>query len=325
MEREEFIRVARQVSTWEKGTIPFRAAFDQLIAEFDRLNEIIKNQSSLINNMGKRGATLQAQLAKILEKQLDEAQSENEELKVENKEFADVIVQNMAGRRPDFSGLIEADKLREENEKLSTKVATLQAQLDRISEPEQLYREKKAYICAGDIVKYDIHSRVKAYLDKISEPYHYSRDKAEYPWIRHEGKADGCPICNPPPSEKYHYAEAYPKSGLSMLHKGDKEDCPICNPKPSENKELHARVWASERSQPLERRCYVGGRWILLQDCRVCNPKPSEKPARCPECHETKYINRVVAVADWELHPIYVIATCLNCNPSGDRMSQETR
>ena len=137
-----------------------------------------------------------------------------------------------------------------ENEKLSTKVATLQSQLDFA----------------------------------LSEPYHYSRDKAEYPWIRHEGKADGCPICNP---------------------------------KPSENKELHARVWASERSQPLERRCYVGGRWILLQDCRVCNPKPSEKPARCPECHETKYINRVVAVADWELHPIYVIATCLNCKGEG--------
>jgi len=101
MNREEFIRVARQVSTWEKGTIPFRAAFDQLIAEFDRLNEIITNQSSLINNMGKRGATLQAQ------------------------------------------------------------------------------------------------------LDRISEPYHYSRDKAEYPWIRHEGKADGCPICRLKPlSEK---------------------------------------------------------------------------------------------------------------------------
>jgi len=45
MNREEFIRVAIQVSTWEKGTIPFRAAFDQLIAEFDRLtaeNEKLK-------------------------------------------------------------------------------------------------------------------------------------------------------------------------------------------------------------------------------------------------------------------------------------------
>ena len=37
--------------------------------------------------------------------------------------------------------------------------------------------------------------RLQSQLDKISEPYHYSRDKAEYPWIRHEGKADGCPIC----------------------------------------------------------------------------------------------------------------------------------
>jgi len=58
--------------------------------------------------------------------------------------------------------LAEFDRLTAENEKLSTKVATLQAQLDR-----------------------------------ISEPYHYSRDKADYPWIRHEGKADGCPMCDP--------------------------------------------------------------------------------------------------------------------------------
>ena len=56
--------------------------------------------------------------------------------------------------------LTEFDQLTAENERLSTKVATLQS-----------------------------------HLDKISEPYHYSRDKAEYPWIRHEGKADGCPIC----------------------------------------------------------------------------------------------------------------------------------
>ena len=36
-------------------------------AEFDRLNEIITNQSSLINNMAERGAKLQAQLDKICE------------------------------------------------------------------------------------------------------------------------------------------------------------------------------------------------------------------------------------------------------------------
>ena len=63
----------------------------------------------------------------------------------------------------------EFDRLKAENEKLSTKVATLQSQLDFA----------------------------------LSEPYHYSRDKAEYPWIRHEGKADGCPICRLKPlSEK---------------------------------------------------------------------------------------------------------------------------
>ena len=38
------------------------------------------------------------------------------------------------------------------------------------------------------------------------------------------------------------------------------------------------------------------------------------KPPPCPECHGTKYINRVVAVTDWELHPVYVIVDCLNCS-----------
>ena len=49
-------------------------------------------------------------------------------------------------------------------------------------------------------------------------------------------------------------------------------------------------------------------------DCPMCNPKPL---TQCPECHGTKYINRVVSCADWELHPIYVIATCLNCKGEG--------
>ena len=50
--------------------------------------------------------------------------------------------------------------------------------------------------------------RLQSQLDKISKPYHFptlgfARDKAEYPWIRHEGKADGCPICRLKPlSEK---------------------------------------------------------------------------------------------------------------------------
>jgi len=115
----------------------------------------------------------------------------------------------------------------------------------------------------------------------VSEPYHYSRDKAEYPWIRHEGKADGCPICNP---------------------------------KPSENKELHARVWASERSQPLERRCYVGGRWILLQDCRVCNPKPTQ----CPECKGAMVVEQMDACPRCKpTHFEYYWFQCPKCKGEG--------
>jgi len=33
----------------------------------------------------------------------------------------------------------------------------------------------------------------------------------------------------------------------------------------------------------------------------------------CSECHGTKYINRVVSSSDWELHPVYEVAICLNC------------
>ena len=98
MGREELLAALRELSDRGHGAAGFKPHYvieQEILAEFDRLNEIITNQSSLINNMGKRGATLQSHL-------------------------------------------------------------------DRISEPEQLYREKKAYICAGDIVKYDIHSRVKA-------------------------------------------------------------------------------------------------------------------------------------------------------------------
>lgn len=76
------------------------------------------------------------------------------------------------------------------------------------------------------------------------------------------------------PSEKPNHIH---NDDRGVFWKGQEADCPICKPKkPSENKGLHARVWGVERSQPLERRCYVGGRWILLQDCRVCNPPKCE-------------------------------------------------
>jgi len=74
MNREEFIRVARQVSTWEKGTIPFRAAFDQLIAEFDRLkaeNERLKvshrELEDCLGDSGRRVKSLQSWLDRISE------------------------------------------------------------------------------------------------------------------------------------------------------------------------------------------------------------------------------------------------------------------
>ena len=55
----------------------------------------------------------------------------------------------------------------------------------------------------GRVSQEEANKALQSQLDMISEPYHYSRDKAEYPWIRHEGKADGCPICRLKPlSEK---------------------------------------------------------------------------------------------------------------------------
>jgi hypothetical protein len=47
----------------------------------------------------------------------------------------------------------------------------------------------------GRVSQEEANKALQSQLDMISEPYHYSRDKADYPWIRHEGKADGCPIC----------------------------------------------------------------------------------------------------------------------------------
>ena len=161
--------------------------------------------------------------------------------------------------REETEGLrIDKVALTAENEKLSTKVATLQSQ-----------------------------------FDKISEPYHYSRDKAEYPWIRHEGKADGCPICNHPPSEKYHYAEAYPKSGLSMLHKGDKEDCPICNPKPSEKPARCEHKNLGPLALGGTQRCLDCHEWIIAKPFTLCTECGGamvvEQMAPCPRCKPTHY------------------------------------
>ena len=112
----------------------------------------------------------------------------------------------------------EFNKLTAENEMLSTKVATLQSQ-----------------------------------FDKISEPYHYSRDKAEYPWIRHEGKADGCPICNPKCEHK----------NIGPLALGGTQRCLDC----------HEWIIA----QPLTQCTECGGAMVV------------EQMAPCPRCKPTHY------------------------------------
>jgi len=90
-------------------------------------------------------------------------------------------------------------------------IFVLQSHLDKISEPEQLYREKKAYICASDIVKYDIHSRVKAYLD--------SHDDFQ------------CPECGGTRQKRVQYCSLFvtPQAVYSYYHMYER--CPRCKGK----------------------------------------------------------------------------------------------
>jgi len=120
----------------------------------------------------------------------------------------------------------------------------------------------------------EANKALQAQLAKISEPYHYSRDKAEYPWIRHEGKADGCPICNPKPIPhttqgwkdriwpvKPARCEHSDSSGV--FWEGLTKDCPICNPAPHIYVDSHGEEWSHSG---------------LEKDCPICRLKPlSEK------------------------------------------------
>ena len=223
MEREEFIRVAIQVSTWEKGTIPFRAAFDQLIAEFDRLTVEVDRWQKLAD-----------------------------------KEYWGRVSQE------------EANK-------------ALQSWLDRISTPYSQAR----YNFDLEGIENSLHGRGYWYSAKSL------RAIRDY-------------LGSQKPSEKqpkFHDAIRSNIQGLKdyrgVWHEGGIEDCPICKPK-CEHKNIG----------PLA----LGG----TQRCLDCHEWIIAKPfTQCPECHGTKYINRVVSCADWELHPIYVIATCLNCKGEG--------
>ena len=177
----------------------------------------------------------------------------------------------------------EFNKLTAENEMLSTKVATLQSHLDNISEPikkaaaTSYTLNRWARECENERCHHipDILKAIASYLDsqKASErPYcnHWSiKDYSE----KHDGKAEGCPICDPKPSEKPARCE---HKNLGLLALGGTQRCLDCH------------------------------EWIIA--------KPF---TQCPECHGTKYINRVVSCIDWELDPIYVIATCLNCKGEG--------
>jgi len=220
MNREEFIRVARQVSTWEKGTIPFRAAFDQLIAEFDRLKAEVDRWQKLADK--------------------------------------------------EYWGRVSQEEANE----------ALQSQLDRISEPYSQAR----YNFDLEGIENSLHGRGYWYSAKSL------RAIRDY-------------LGSQKPSEKppvylfdSHLAMV---EGKLTRHSGDAHDCPICNPK-CEHKNLGLLA--------------LGG----TQRCLDCHEWIIAKPfTQCPECHGTKYINRVVSCADWELHPIYVIATCLNCKGEG--------
>ena len=84
----------------------------------------------------------------------------------------------------------ERDEAQAENEKLKKQVAAEQA--------GKKWCERRGDDALERVrTLIDANDALQSQLDKISEPYHYSRDKAEYPWIRHEGKADGCPMCDP--------------------------------------------------------------------------------------------------------------------------------
>ena len=108
----------------------------------------------------------------------------------------------------------EFNKLTAENEMLSTKVATLQSQLDKISEPYSQAR----YNFDFEGIENSLHGRgywysvkslraIRAYLDsqKPSEKQPKFHDAIrsniqglkDYRGVWHEGGIEGCPICKP--------------------------------------------------------------------------------------------------------------------------------
>jgi len=233
MKREEIERLIVQVSTYEKGTIPFMCACDQLLSEFDRLKLRV---ASLAADLWDANAAL------------DKAQSWLDKISGPIKEWLKSIP-------PDSKSWDE-----HKTSYAFKSMATIQAYLD-----SQSKQPSSGHRCSDGKI--------------------------------HTAQQEDCPICNP----KDHTAECakilkMPPAEVEWLKKIEIEEAdPKC-----EHKNLGLLA--------------LGG----TQRCLDCHEWIIAKPfTQCPECHGTKYINRVVSCADWELHPIYVIATCLNCKGEG--------
>ena len=220
-----------------------------------------------------------------------------------------------AGQHEDMEELVET--LVKQRDEAQVRGDTLQSQLDRICLPIKtdgdvghirrtvipLLRDQCKDISAQTL------ERVLDYLDSQETKEKPARcEPSDDSGVFCDGQTKDCSICvSEKPSEKqpkYHNAIRSNIQGLKdyrgVWHEGGIEDCPICKPKCE-----HKNGGISYYSEG-----------VLKQWCAGCKEwiKPNPKPTRCPECHGTKYINRVVAVAEWEQHPCYMIADCLNCS-----------
>jgi hypothetical protein len=176
MERKEIEWLIVQISTYEKGTIPYLCAHDQLLAEFDRLTALAYADNEVSYK----------ELAYELLKERDEALAKAKELKVANACGAGVY--------EDMCDIIYA----------------LQLHLDKISEAAKpslgfigARMAAKALRQQGWGTIPEILEAIADYLDVGSiqarrsvneKPNHVHSDDGGIFW---EGKTEDCPICNP--------------------------------------------------------------------------------------------------------------------------------
>ena len=181
----------------------------------------------------------------------------------------------------------QRDRLTAENEKLSTKVATLQSQLDKIGEPIKRGRYEGG---SGWTESNATWRLICDYLD--------SQKPSEKPNPKPHTHTSPTGITGEPPKCEH-------KNLGELLHDGQRPQkrwCKDCiswidlTPK-CEHKNLGPLALGGTQ------RCLDCHEWIIAKPFTLC-----------PECHNTKYINRVVSVTDWEWHRYYMIVDCLNCS-----------